>query len=127
MPRPMSQSLSWLTWSTVGIGAQGAGQFVLLAVLARKLSAEEFGVVTAAMIVVGLGRMFIEGSTGPAIVQREGLEAAHVKAGFAVAFYTSLVLMGIGYLVAPFVEAFFEMQGLAPVMRALSSSSPPTC
>lgn len=116
----MQRSLSWLLWAAVGIGGQGVGQFVLLAVLARRLSPEEFGIVTATMIVVGLGRMFIEGSTGPALVQRERLEPAHVRAGFAVALYTALFLMGVSLLSAPFVESFFAMPGLAPVMRALS-------
>jgi O-antigen/teichoic acid export membrane protein len=118
--RRASQSLAWLTWSTLGVGAQGVGQFLLLAVLARRLEPEDFGIVTATMIVVGLGRMFIEGSTSAALVQRPMLEPRHVRAGFLISMGAMVVMVALGVGLAPWLEVFFGMPGLASVMRTLA-------
>ena len=42
-------------WTGAGYGAQAVGQLLLLVVLARELTPEDFGVVQAALVVIGLG------------------------------------------------------------------------
>jgi PST family polysaccharide transporter len=120
--RRPSRSLGWLTWSTIGLGTKGVAQFVVLAVLARFLDAEEFGVVSATLIVIGLGRAVTLASIGPALVQRPALRDAHVRSAFALGAYTSAGMMLLLWLMAAPVASFFGMtaQGLPDVMRALA-------
>jgi len=112
-------SLGWITWSSLGLGAQGAGQLALLLVLARCLSPTEFGVVSAAMIAVGICRV-VHASIGPALVQRQDLRDVHVASAHALAWWSAAAMVALSWLAAPSVEAFFHADGLAPVMRAMS-------
>jgi PST family polysaccharide transporter len=121
-PRSPSRSLSWLTWSTLGLGTKGVAQFTVLAVLARFLDAEEFGVVSATLIVIGLGRAITLASIGPAVVQRPALREAHVRSAFALGIYTSAALIALLWFTAEPLAQFFGMSalGLSDVMRTLA-------
>jgi hypothetical protein len=121
-PRRLPQSLSWLTWSTIGLGTKGVAQFTVLAVLARFLDAQEFGVVSATLIVIGLGRAISFSSIGPALVQRPELREAHVRSAFALGMYTAAGLVALLWLAAAPTASFFGMQalGLEDVMHALT-------
>ncbi|HZO67375.1 MAG TPA: oligosaccharide flippase family protein, partial [Kribbellaceae bacterium] len=57
-------------WTSLGYGGQALSQLFLLVVLARELTPADFGVVQAALVVIGLGRLFTESIVGPALVQR---------------------------------------------------------
>ena len=104
----------------MGFGAQGLGHFTVLAILARYLTAEEFGVMTATLIVVGFGNALTFDTIGPALVQRDNLREAHVRSGFALAVLTATVMVVGLWFLAPATERFFAMESLAGVMRALS-------
>lgn len=117
--RPTSQSLGWVTWSSLGLGTQGLGQFALLAVLARFLTAAEFGVVTATLIVIGVGRV-IHTSIGPALVQRQDLRPEHVRSAFALVTWTAVAMVALLWAAAPLIAGFFRMDDLDTVMRAMS-------
>jgi O-antigen/teichoic acid export membrane protein len=119
MPRTPSKSLGWVTWSSLGLGTLGIGQFALLAVLARYLTAVEFGVMTATLIVVGAARA-VHAGVGPALVQREDLRSDHVRSAFALSWLVAVALMVLMWFTAPLVTRFFHMDDLAPVMRAMS-------
>jgi PST family polysaccharide transporter len=121
-PRRLSRSLSLLTWSTIGLGTKGVAQFAVLAVLARFLDPGEFGVVSATLIVIGLGRVVNFAIIGPALVQRPTLRDAHVSSAFALGLYFATALTAMMWLAAAPTAQFFGMQdvGLADVMRALS-------
>ena len=73
----VAQSRGWITWSSLGLGVTGIGQFALLAALARMLGPSDFGVVTAVLVVIGAGRV-VHASIGPALVQRAELRAFRV-------------------------------------------------
>lgn len=114
-----SPSLGWITWSSLGLGAQGLGQFALLAVLSRYLTAVEFGVVSATLIAIGVCRV-VHASIGPALVQREDLQPAHVRSAFAISVWSAAAMVAALWLLAPAVAAFFRADDLVPVMRWMS-------
>lgn len=118
---PSSRSLGWITWSSLGLGAVGLGQFVLLAVLARELRdrPEAFGVVTATLIVVGIGRV-IHSSIGPALVQREDLRTEHEGTAFSLGVLSAIAMMALLWLLAPAVAIFFRDDELTDVMRVMA-------
>lgn len=110
---------AWVTWSTLGLGATGLGQFVLLASLARILGPAEFGVVTAVLVVVGMGRV-LHASIGPSLVQRDELRPEHVGAANVLACSTALMMTAAASWAAPFAAAFFRDELVAEVLRGMA-------
>ncbi len=118
----LSQSARWLSWASLGLGAQGLAQLTVLAVLGRYLSAAEFGLVTATQIALGLGRTLTQAVIGPALIQRDQLRAEHVSTAFALSLYAAVLLTAVLWGIAPAAAGFFGMDGLVEVMRALSAA-----
>lgn len=113
-----SASLGWVTWSSIGLGTWGIGQYVLLAVLARHLTTAEYGVMTATLILIGIGRA-IHAGVAPMLVQRQDLTDDHVRSAFALALHAAVLLLAATWFVAPTVADFFAMPQLTPVLRTM--------
>ncbi len=115
-----NQIAKGLFWVTCGKGAQAFLQFLVLIILSRLISPLDFGILSAAMIVVGLSEIITELGLEAAIVQRENLEDRHVS----TAFVSSLILSSAGglliYLLAPVLAGFFHSQQVDEVLKALA-------
>jgi O-antigen/teichoic acid export membrane protein len=109
--------MMWVAW---GSGAVGLLKVVVLVLLARLLTPADFGVVTAALVVVNFSLNFSQVGLGPALVQRPVLEPRHTSTGFLASTVFGLLLAAIMWLAAPLVAQFFRMDNLTPVVRALS-------
>lgn len=108
------------SWQLASVLAQASLQFLIIAILARFLLPNEFGLVAMANVAIALATMLSQVGLGPSLVQRQELTSVHVR----VAFSTSLVL-GIGaaaalWLVAPMVGRLFENAMAVGVLRGLS-------
>ena len=114
------QALRGLLWTAWGKGGQAVLQVLALVVLARLLSPADFGVVSAAVVVVGFASVFSKLGLGPALVQRADLEPRHVRTAFAASVYFGLLVGGVLWLAAPAIAGFFRIDGVEPVMRALA-------
>ena len=68
------QTVVGLLWTLYGKGAYAVLQLVVVGVLARFVSPADFGVVSAALIVIGVSTMFSRLGLGPALVQRQPAE-----------------------------------------------------
>lgn len=95
-------------------------QLGVLAVLGRLITPAEFGVVSAALVVIGLSTIVSNLGLGPAIVQRPQLEQRHLDTAFTASLILGAVLGGIIWLTAPLAAAFMHMEGVTPVLRALA-------
>ncbi|HEY6416221.1 MAG TPA: oligosaccharide flippase family protein, partial [Acidimicrobiales bacterium] len=106
-------------WTSFGYGAQAASQLLLLVVLARELSPADFGVVQAALVVIGLGRLFTESIVGPALVQRPTISDRLVRTGGTIAILCGLLTAGVIFVSAPLLAALFDTDRFVPVVRVL--------
>jgi len=113
-------TLAGLLWMVYGKGAYGILQFVVLAVLARLVSPTDFGVVSAAVIVIGLSAIVSQLGLGPALVQRPELERRHIDTAFATSVLIGVALGALIWLGAPLMAGFFRTSGVEPVLRALA-------
>lgn len=93
------RALKGLLWIGSGVGAQVLIQITVLMILARILTPQEYGVVTASVIISGLGLIFTEIGVGPAIVQKKIITNSHISAGFLL----SIILAG---LMASFINYY---------------------
>lgn len=121
-----NRTLKGFFWLFAGKGAQSVLQVVVLMVLARLLSPAEFGVVGAAMVVIGFSQIFSELGVGPAIVQRVELDLAHIRAGFTLSILFSSLTGVVIMLSAPMFATFFRMPELEPIVRFLAVIFPVT-
>ena len=118
LTRRTTRSMLWLG---MGSGFQAAAQLVVLVVLARLVTPEEFGVVGAALVVVAFCGVFSQVGLGQALVQRSALREAHVRTAFTSSMLLSVALAALVWGTAPAVAAFFQMPTLPPVLRALAA------
>jgi PST family polysaccharide transporter len=109
-----------ILWTCWGKGARTALQFVVLILLARLMTPHEFGVVGAALIIVGFSEIFTKIGLGPAIVQREDLEPRHLKTAAAVSLLLSVMIAVVIWLLAPYISTFFGYEGMESVIEALT-------
>ncbi len=115
-----SRTVSGLLWTAWGKGGHALLQVVVVVVLARLLRPMEFGVVSAALVVIGFSAIFSEIGLGPALVQRPDLETRHLQAAFSTSFLFGLVLAGMISGGAPLLADFLRIPQVAPVLRALA-------
>jgi len=107
-------------WTASSNGLNGVLKIVVVVVLARLLSPADFGIVGAALIVIGFSAIFSQLGLGPALVQRRDLEPRHVQTAFAASVAFGLVLAGLLWVSAPAIARFFHIESSVEVLRALA-------
>jgi PST family polysaccharide transporter len=114
------QTVAGLLWTASGKGAYGVLQLVVLAILARLLTPADFGVVSAALIVIALSGIVSQLGMGPAVVQRAELERRHIDTAFSASVALDTLLGAVLWLGAPVVARFFRSADVQPVLQALA-------
>ncbi len=109
-----------LAWTSGGYAIQAGAQFAVLALLARFLTPVEFGLASAALVVIGLARIITDSLVGPAITQKAGLTDAHVRTAFALSVWFGVAGMVALWSAAELTARVFQIDGLAPVLRGLA-------
>jgi PST family polysaccharide transporter len=109
-----------MRWTLVTTALSNALKLLVIVVLGRVLEPDEFGVVAAALTVVQAARMVRDLGVGMALVQRETIEPAHVASAVGFSLLSGVVLAGAIFLSAPLVASFYDMPGVAGVIRELS-------
>ncbi|QHL88825.1 oligosaccharide flippase family protein [Nibribacter ruber] len=114
------RTFSGFLYLITGSGLQIVLKIGVLAILARLVSPKEFGVMGLALVILELSKMFTQMGVGPAIVQRPELEERHLTTGFTLSILMGLLFSSMLLLGAPLIALFFKMEGLVPVIRAIS-------
>jgi PST family polysaccharide transporter len=107
----------WVAW---GSGAVAVLKLVVLVLLTRLLSPADFGVVTAALVVITFSLNFSQVGLGPALVQRPVLEPRHISTAFLASSVFGLLVATTIWFAAPLIALFFRMDHLTPVVRSLA-------
>jgi O-antigen/teichoic acid export membrane protein len=118
------RTLNGLLWAAWGKIAHAVLQLVIVAILARLLAPADFGVVSAALVVIGLSSIVSQLGLGPALVQRPKLEDRHTDSGFVASLALGLALGGMVWIIAPYAATFFRIADVEPVLRALATVFP---
>src|SRR6184192_2233383 len=114
------QTLGGLVWIGGGKVVYAGLRLLVLAIMARLLSPADFGIVGAALVVVGFSAIFSQLGLAPAIVQRPVLERRHLEAAFSASVLLGLLLGVLLWVSAPFAARFFHIAGVEPVLRVLA-------
>ncbi len=118
------RTLTGMLWTAYGRVAYHGLHLAVLAVLARLLTAADFGLVGAALVVTSLSAIVSHIGVGPALIQRRDLERRHLQTGFTVAVLTALLLGAAIWYGAPLAARFFRIDGVQSVLRVLAWTFP---
>lgn len=112
-------SVVGMFWTALSMGALAVAELVALLVLARLLSPKEFGLYSAALIVIKFSAIFQGLGITPAIVQRPVLEDRHLRVGFTLSCLLGLAVSALVWAMAPAIASLLRLAELAPVVRAV--------
>ena len=118
--RISSQTIGWLAWSgasTVFLQVVGIGS---IAVLARLLTQEDYGVFAAALIFIGLVRSgLVQGGFPTAMIQRQDLTPLHIRNAFTGTVILHVVAGVLIWVGSDALALFFKMPELSDVLKAM--------
>lgn len=113
-------TLFGFAWQYTSYISQALLQLIVLAVLARLLSPEDFGILGIAMIFVGFAELFSQLGVGPALIQRSDLTPNHIRVGFTLSVLLSLVLTLILMAFSPLAAVFLKNNQVTSVLVVVS-------
>lgn len=111
-----------LAWSAGGTLASIAAQLVLMAVMARLVEPAAFGLVAMALVAMRLVSLATQLGLGPALIQRERLEADDVRAALGLTVLAGLAGTALLVVAAPLVARLYGRADVAPVLQGLALS-----
>lgn len=107
-------------WTYLGSVSTAMMQVVFLAVLARILSPEAFGLVAIGSLIVRFGSYFSQLGLGQAIVQRADLRPEHVSSAYLASTLLGFCFTGLAWAAAPLAADVFHAPALAEVVRFMA-------
>lgn len=107
-------------WIASGAGIEAILKIIVLAVMARLITPEEFGIAGAALIVIGFSQLITQLGVGPAIVQRKELLDVHIYTGFSLSVFMGFCFTLLLYFTAEIISNFFGMNELTPILKVLA-------
>lgn len=119
-----TRSIDSLFWSVVRVLTLIGLRFGVLMILARLLAPEEFGLMSAALIVFSISGLFYQLGLGAAIIQRRNLTTSHIRSGVTGSVLVSLLVGGVVVIAAPGISGFFDFEGLTPILRVVALEFP---
>ena len=112
------QVASGLGWSALSSATNAAAQLVFLAVLARLLSSQDFGLMTMAIIALRFVSFFAELGFVQALIQKPALSSLDTTAALLMAAGLGVMLYAVVLVAAPLAADYFRTPELTSVLAA---------
>jgi O-antigen/teichoic acid export membrane protein len=109
-----------MLWMFTGSSVQTVMTILVTAILARLLSPEQFGVVSASLIIINFTMIFSQTGIGPALVQKSDITTLHIRTAFTFSVFIGMITSAMIWLIAPMLENMMNITGILPVLRILS-------
>lgn len=103
--------------------AQGVSFFISV-VLARILAPSDYGIVALILIFINIADVFVISGFSTALIQNKDANKVDFSTNFYCSFIISFFMYMILFLLAPFIEKFYNMQNLALILRVFSLRIP---
>lgn len=113
--------LSALKWLTAARTAGQLGTWVITLIVIRILSPEDYGLMAAVAVVLGLAALTNELGLTPALIQRKQIDRMVVRKVFGFLLLSNLAVVGIILSAAPLAADFFREPDLVPLIRVASA------
>ena len=103
--------------------AQGVS-FIVSVILARILMPSDYGIVALILVFINMANVFVTSGFSTALVQNKDADRTDFSTNFYCSLAVSILVYLILFIVAPFIEGFFDMQGLALILRVFALRIP---
>lgn len=114
------RTISGFAWMFSG-SLTGAGlQLVVTMILARLLTPADFGLLSAALVIIYFSEIFSSLGIGPALIQRKDLEDQHIRTAFTANLGLTALLTILLFVTAPAISAFYRLPELTIVLQVLA-------
>ena len=113
-------SMRNLLWMSGGNGLSAILKLLVLAVLGRLLTPEDFGLVGAALTIVALAEVFGRIGIAPSIVQAPDLTLAMIKTGMVTTIAAGAIVAGLVYAFANRIAALYAIPELDRFIEVFS-------
>ena len=110
-----------LKWSFLSELSSKLLQPIVFVVLARLLTPEDFGVMSAALMVVAFSQIFWEAGMGKALIQRQTDIRDAANVAFWVNLALAVIIIGLLYIAAsPIALTFFQDERVTTVIQVMT-------
>ncbi|MCQ8183173.1 lipopolysaccharide biosynthesis protein [Methylomonas sp. SURF-1] len=109
-----------IKWNYLGALFKGVLQLAVLAIMARLLVPEEFGLMALALTTVKVGGYFSDFGLAAAIQQKSEITRSDIEASFWFSFVSGLFFFIATFLLAEPLAEFFQAPKLVPVIELLA-------
>ena len=114
------RALGGMIWTFGGTGVQFVVQMLVIMALGRLLTPNDFGLMTAAGVIIVVSQIVSQIGVGPAIVQRKELNRLHERVAFTISGALGFVLGGVVWVGAPLIAGFYRIPEVEPVLRGIA-------
>ncbi len=114
------QGVFGILWNLSGSLVQIVLQFIVLGILARLLTPEEFGIVALILILVQFSYLFIDLGIASAVVQLPNITKKHISQGYTFSTFIGIFLGVLFFFFGPLIGTFFGMDNLEAPIRFFS-------
>lgn len=110
-------TLGGVFWASSGTIVQALSMILITVILARLLTPTDFGLASAATVIVGFCQIWGQLGVGYALVQRATLRNEHIETGFTLSILLGSLLTITLLAAAPFISTLFYTPELVPILR----------
>lgn len=111
-------------WSTIEISSRYGVQFVVMIVLARLLTPEDFGLIAMLLVFTSVGALLVDSGFGTALIQRQHSTIDDETTVFIFTTCVGIATACVLALAAPAIANFFEQPKLVGLTRAMAITLP---
>ena len=111
--------MNGILWSALERFSTQGIQFVIGLVLARLLSPSDYGMVGMLAIFIALSQTFVDGGFSLALIQKNNCTENDFSTVFYFNIIIGVVIYGILFISAPYIERFYDLPGLASLTKVL--------
>ena len=114
-----SKAVHSVKWSVLIEVITRTIQPIFFLVLARLLTPDDFGLASAATIVISFSQIFWDAGLGKALIQTKEEVASAANVVFWANAILGVIIYAILFTGAPLIAAFFQSPGFVPVLRVV--------
>lgn len=113
-----------LFWSFGERVAANGVSFVISIILARLLSPDEYGIISLILVFISIADVFVTNGFGASLIQKRNADVLDFSCVLVATVVISLIIYIVIWVLAPFIERFYNYNGVAVLMRVLALKVP---
>ena len=114
----MVSGFKWMSFSTI---LKVILQFIFIAILARLIGPEAYGIQAISMLIISTFQAVSDGGIGKAIIHNRRLEKNQLSTLFYLSIIIGFLIFSFINIFSPYISIFFNVPELVKVLSVLSA------